>query len=156
MKKIFEEDMFSSLLEVLPAFTPQWEAFVAHWTPEPGKEDSIRTGRLPQYLLLGDLAKYLCDLLEAGETEDVAKALAVAERWITEGEHYVHEAAIVGLLEDMQNVCQRRKIPEENFLALMGPEGQFWWAKLNGFWNKTDTLEDERKFQPVKDGTLKP
>ena len=143
--KITRDDMFEPLLEALPQFRPAWENFIDEWTPKPGEYSDLPPGEYPNYLLLGDLAGYLCDLLEKDQTEDVVKTLAVAERWLLEGEHYVHEAAIVGLLEDLQGYCQRRKIPEEKFLALMGPEGQFWWNKLNGFWQKTDTLSDERK-----------
>jgi hypothetical protein len=155
--KITRDDMFEPLLEALPSFRPQREKFIEDWTPKPGEYSDLKPGEYPNYMLLGDLAAHLCDLLQNGQCEDIVKALAVAERWITEGEHYVHEGCIVGLLEDLKGYCHRRKIPEESFLALMGPEGKYWWAKLNGFWKKTDLLIDDR-VPPAKTGkgTLKP
>ncbi len=132
--------MFEPLLEVLPSFRPAWEAFVVEWTPRPGQYWEYEPGEYPNYLLLADLARHLIDLLEAGRLEDVSAALAVAEAWIVDGEHYVHEAAIVGLLEDLQNVMQRRSIEEARITDLLGPEGRYWWDRLNGFWSNREPL----------------
>jgi hypothetical protein len=137
-------DMFEPLLEVLPAFRPNWEAFVAYWKDNPNhQKDDPRD--LPNYLLLGDLADYLAERLLADDTDSVARALAVCERWLLEGEHYVQEAATVGLLEDLQNRAQRLDIAEERFTALLGPEGKHWWDKVNAFWNKGELLVDEKQ-----------
>jgi hypothetical protein len=142
---ITQYDMFEPLLEALPEFRPKWEAFVAEWKDNPNNLPKNDPRDLPNYLLLGDLADYLANLLEAGRIEEVRLGLAVCERWLLEGEHYVSEAAAVGLLEDLQNVCQRRKIAEERFTSLLGPEGKRWWDKVNAFWGKGELLVDEKK-----------
>ncbi len=87
------QNMFKPLLEALPEARPLWEAFVLQWkdVAEP-----------PNYLFIGDLASHLTDRLEAGSTREVVAGLAVCERWLTEGDEYVREAAVVGFIEDLQ------------------------------------------------------
>lgn len=145
---ITRHDMFEPLLEALPAFRPRWEAFVEYWRDNPSNGFKTDPRDLPNYLLLGDLADYLADLLLAGQIDDVSRALAVCERWLLEGDHYVQEAATVGLIEDLQNRAQRLKIAEERFTDLFGPEGRRWWDKVNAFWNKGELLVDETKLSP--------
>lgn len=141
---ITRHEMFEPLLEALPAFRPQWEAFVAEWTDNPhNRTDNPRD--LPNYLLLGDLADYLAERIQADDTDSVSRALAVCERWLLEGDPYVQEAATVGLLEDLQNRAQRFAIPEVRFTELLGPEGRRWWDKVNAFWSKGELLVDEKK-----------
>jgi hypothetical protein len=147
---IARNEMFEPLLEALPGFRPQWEAFIAEWTPKPGRYSELAPGEYPYYLLLARLADHLADLIEKDAPDDVGKALAVCERWLVEGDHYVKEAATVGLLEDLQNVTQRRGIPETRFTALLGPEGKFWWDKVNAFWSKGEGLVDERALSPER------
>jgi hypothetical protein len=79
------QNMFEPLLEALPEARPLWEAFVLQWkdVAEP-----------PNYLFIGDLASHLTDRLEAGSTREVVAGLAVCERWLTEGDEYVREAAV--------------------------------------------------------------
>ncbi|MGE0241778.1 MAG: hypothetical protein AB7S59_23895 [Parvibaculaceae bacterium] len=80
--------MFEPLLEALPGFRPTWQAFVDEWTDNPHNRGA-GPGDLPSYLLIGDLARHLADLLQAGQEDDVVRALAVAERWLMEGDAYV-------------------------------------------------------------------
>ena len=125
-------DMFVPLLQALPGFRPQWQAFVAEWTGNPHNAGGDPRD-LPNYLLLGDLADHLCDLMEAGQEADVAAALAVCERWIEHGDSYVANAALAGLLEDLENAAVRRRLDVERFTPMLGPRGRDWWEK----WTQT-------------------
>jgi hypothetical protein len=137
--------MMEPMLAALPALEPKWQAFVAEWRDNPYNTPKSHPDDLPNYLFLGDLAAYLADCMQEGDEESVRKALAVCERWLVEGEHYVSEAATVGLLEDLQNYAQRRNIAFARIEALLGPEGQRWWHKVNAFWSKGELLVDETK-----------
>ncbi|MGE0006305.1 MAG: hypothetical protein AB7S92_12000 [Parvibaculaceae bacterium] len=144
---ITRRHMFEPLLAALPGFRPAWQAFADHWT-DASRDRGAEPGDLPHYLLIADLARHLADLLEAGRQDDVRHALAVAERWLLEGDAYVKEAATVGLIEDLQNVAQRRGIAEDRFTVLLGPEGRHWWDKVSRFWSKGEHLVDERSMSP--------
>jgi len=66
--------------------------------------DAFSLGDLPLYLALGDFAWHLIGMLERGETASLPAVFAAVERLHAEGEHYVREAATVGLLEALQNL----------------------------------------------------
>jgi len=54
-------------------------------------------------LALSDFAKHLSGLLTEGNDQVLTRVFNVVERFIVEGDAYVSEAAIVGLIEDLQN-----------------------------------------------------
>ena len=140
---ITRKDMFVPLLEALPSFQPMREAFVAKWTDNPDNRFDA-PGELPEYLLLGDLARWLIDLHEQNKVDEVRLALSVVEQWLLEGDHYVQEAATIGFIETLQNNIEDDET-KQRFFELFGPEGQHWWNKLDRFWTKGEHLVDERK-----------
>lgn len=148
---IQRKTMFAPLIEALPSFRSMRETFVEKWTDNPGDHFDA-PGDLPEYLLLGDLARWLMDLLVAGNVEDVRIALAVVERWLLEGDHYVQEAATIGFIETLQNNIEDDET-RQRFIDLFGPEGQHWWRKLDQFWTKGEHLVDERKLSAAEQAT---
>lgn len=148
---ITRKSLFDPLLEALPSFLPMREAFVAKWTDNPSNHFDA-PGDLPEYLLLGDLARWLIDLLKAGKVEEVRLALAVVERWLLEGDHYVKEAATIGFIETLQNNVEDEET-RQRFFDLLGPEGQHWWKKVDRFWTKGEHLVDERKLPAEEQAT---
>lgn len=134
---IERKNMFTRLLEVCPAFRPTWEEFIVEWE---GHEDD-----LPYYLLLGDLARHLIAMLERGETERIRMAFQVVEEWHLEGEHYVKEAATIGLLEDLQNTgLHNDETSPEDFVEFLLPETRFWWFKVVDLWENGKLIIDDR------------
>lgn len=134
MGMLTRHNMFEPLLEALPEVRPLWTAFAREWNA---------ADELPNYVLIGDVARYLTDRLEAGSTREVIAGLAVCERWLIEGDAYVREAAAVGLIEDLQNLAQRRNLAEENWTSLLGPESRRWWEKVSDLWLKGKSLVDK-------------
>jgi hypothetical protein len=151
---ITRRDMFEPLLVALPGFHPTWQAFVDEWTDNPNNQFD-GPGELPNYLLLGDLARYLLELVDAGRTSDVERALRVVERWLLEGDPYVKEAATLGFIETLQNNLQHTGVPEAPLVSLLGPEGRLWWNKVNAFWDKGERLVDERPMPPAEQDVWK-
>lgn len=119
------ETMFEPLLVADPSFQTRWAEFLAEWRDEPP---------LPFYLALSALAEHLLHRLRNNDTNGFDRVFAVVERWHTEGDAYVSEAASIGLLEALQNLSGgsgRRSIHIEQWL---GPESRRWWDKLDRFW----------------------
>jgi hypothetical protein len=92
---ITKNDMMAVLLESCPSFRPQWQEFQTEWDDD--KND------MPLYIILADFARHLIGMVERGETTHLPSIFVAVERLHVEGEHYVREAATVGLLEDLQN-----------------------------------------------------
>lgn len=131
---ITRDQMLPLLVEACPSFAPNWREFVDEWKDK---------GDLPLYLVLADLAKHLVSKLAAGETEDFAAVFAVVERLHVEGEHYVREAATVGLLEDLQNTGIHKTTEPEQFRRFLHQQSERWWDKLYAFWEEGKLLTDD-------------
>lgn len=133
---IAKDDMMGVLLDACPAFAPQWEAFRDEWREE--------ADDLPLYLVLADFARHLIGMVERGETAGLPAVFVTVERLHVEGEHYVREAATVGLLEQLQNLnLHRNGTDPELFRPYLGPESVRWWDKLYRFWQHGELLTDD-------------
>jgi hypothetical protein len=123
------------MVEACPSFADTWSTFLEEWRAE--------VADLPLYLSLADLARHLIAMLERGETQTFGRIFGVVELWHSEGEHYVREAATVGLLEDLQNEGLHRTTKPEQFRRFLGPVSETWWDRLYEFWNEGTLLTDE-------------
>jgi hypothetical protein len=132
---ISKDEMMPVLLEACPSFNPKWQTFLDNWKDEDCE--------LPHYLALADFARHLIGMLERGETDTFPAIFAAVERLHLEGEHYVKEAATVGLLEDLQNDGLHTGTLPEQFREYLGPETTRWWDKLYRFWERGELLTDD-------------
>ena len=119
--------MFDPMLEACPSFRPVWEAFC---------DEAADHEPRPYYWALGDLAHHLVNHYKSGETDEFDAVFAVVERWHLEGEHYVKEAATIGLLEGLQNVSGNNDLDPDVFVTWLGPQSKKWWAELDAFWER--------------------
>lgn len=124
---INRDQMFEPMLAACPSFATAYQQFCADWKDEPGE--------LPHYIALGDLARHLIDMLREGDTANFQAIFHVVERWHTEGDAYVREAATIGLLEGIQNNAEHQGVDPAAFQPWLGPESKKWWDKLNRFWD---------------------
>jgi hypothetical protein len=131
---IVRENMFELLLEADPTFFDDWNTFVREWADQPP---------LPLYLALADLARHLVGKLETGDTTKFPEIFRVVERWHVEGEHYVREAATIGLLEALQNMNFHQGTAPEDFLPWLGPETLRFWKKVDDFWRYGILIRDD-------------
>jgi hypothetical protein len=130
--EIKKGEMTEVLLAACPSFQPTWDAFLEEWTDKPVD--------LPLYLVLADFARHLIGMLGRCETESFPAIFLAIERLHCEGDHYVREAATVGLLEDLQNTNQHSTTEPEQFREYLGPESDRWWEELIGFWERGEPL----------------
>ena len=133
---IGKNNMMPVLNEACPSFAPKWEEFQNKWRKE--------ADDLPLYIVLGDLARHLIGMVERGEVAGLPAVFAAIERLHVEGDHYVREAATVGLLEDLQNlILHSGGTDPEQFRPYFGPATAKWWDKLYGFWEHGKMLTDD-------------
>ncbi|MBH0239022.1 DUF7674 family protein [Methylobrevis albus] len=125
MAPITRDHMIETLLVADPSFHPHWTEFLAEWVDEPEP---------PIYVALGSLARHILECLEAGSSERLDAIFAVVERWHVDGDHFVREAATIGLLETLQNHTAESEVTLAAVKSRLGPESRRWWDKLDRFW----------------------
>ncbi len=111
------------IAETCPTFADKWE--------EHKKDYADEKNYLP-YVALGEFARHLIELEKQNQTSEFESIFKLVEKFHTEGEHYVREAATIGLLESLQN---NLGIDEKRFVKYLKPETLKWWNELNKFWN---------------------
>ncbi len=130
---ISKVDMFDPILEISEDFIPIWDKFVEEW-----KADEER----PLYLALADLARYISKLISESRTTELEDIFTVIERWLHEGDTYVKEAAVVGLLEDLQNTNIVGIGVPEQIETYLQPESKKYWLKLYEFWENGKIINE--------------
>lgn len=111
------------LLEACPSFQAAWE------------EHRRQHGDELLYIALGRFADHLLELYQQHRTEVFSAVAEVVERLQIEGEHYVQEAATIGLLEGIQNGWSGQKADPELFGRHLLPVSAKRWQSLNDFWS---------------------
>jgi hypothetical protein len=87
------------------------------------------------YLILGDFARHLLQLHREGRNEVFGAVMQVIERLHVEGDHYVREAATIGLLEAILNIWDHEGVNPTLFARYLLPVSAKWWQSLNDFWS---------------------
>jgi len=128
---ITKDNMIPRMLVALPSFQPKWDSFLNEW--KAATEDQLGDP-LPLYLLLAELAGHLIKKLEDGDSVELAAAFQEIEEWQVDGDSYVYEAAVVGVLEDLQNTHLHRSTTPDQFERFLGARSKISWAELNSFW----------------------
>ena len=144
-RMIAKNDMMPLLLDVCPSFMPTWESFQDEWRQE--------ADAAPLYLVLADFARHLIGMVERGEKAVLIAVFTAVERLIVEGDPYVREATVVGLLEDLQNLnLHPNGTAPEQILPYLGPASARWWGKLDRFWQHGELLTDDDGAAPAGGG----
>ncbi len=105
------------LVAACPSFASRWETYRA----------DAPWGRDLVYLDISEFVRHLENLLDAGRVDELPAVFDIVERLITTGEHYVQEAAVVGVLEDLRDVDEGQPFP------YFGPETAKWWREMKEF-----------------------
>ncbi len=132
--------MFPFLIEASPSFKDTWEDFLEEW-----KEEADKGEDLPYYLCLANFSRHIIELYLNNDGDTLEKAFSVIERFHIEGEHYVREAATVGIFESLQSNAERENIGGAVFEKYLLPETSYWWEKVYRFWEEGELLVDDRQ-----------
>ena len=120
---ITKEQVMPLFLAACPSFAPAWEEYRAS-NPDEGL----------LYIDMGELARHMVDLIKSNQTSEFPAIFDVIERLHIEGDHYVKEAATIGILESIQNVASNNGVDPQLFVSWLGVESLRWWRQLNDFW----------------------
>jgi hypothetical protein len=123
MVMITKEQVMPLLLNACPSFSKRWEEHRAFY-----EEEELL------YVDLGEFAHHLVELQQTSRTQEFPAVFEIIERMHLEGDHYVKEAATIGMLEGIQNVAGNSRVEPEEFLQYLKPESVRWWRQLNDFW----------------------
>ena len=116
------------LVRGCPSFADRWHEGLS--------DDYLDSnGTLLDYIALGDLARHLIDLYTDGKHAEFPAFFGVVERLHREGDPYVLNAVVVGLLEGIQNDAGHTNFDPNLFLKWCGPETKRWFDRLNDFWS---------------------
>ena len=123
------------MLKACPSFEALWIEHLEFVGDSPEPMD---------YIAISDLVRHLTSKLAKGETEEFKAVFAVVDQWLTQGDHYVKEAAIVGLLEDLQNTnLHTSKTQPDDFLPWLSTTAERYWEKVRDFWEKGILITDD-------------
>jgi hypothetical protein len=120
---ITRDQIIPLLLAACPSFRPVWEEHLADCDEE------------ITYAVLGDFARHLRHLHHQNQSGVFPAVAQVVERLHVEGDHYVREAATIGLLEAIQNVWGHEGTDPEMFARHLLPVSTKWWQSLIDFWS---------------------
>ena len=86
-------------LNASPSFAPVWEKYRAS-NPDEGL----------LYIDMDELSHHMVDLIKSNQTDEFPAVFEIIERLHIEGDHYVKEAATIGILESIQNVASNNGV----------------------------------------------
>lgn len=132
----------SLFLQTCPELTPAWELECRDWdlNPADGVDLNAATTAVlrpnPQlYVHLSRLIwEYLVTNYEAGRTHFFPALFDLVEQCIVEGDEYVSEWAVIGVLEDLQGAVLRKRLPDDTFFPWLGSQSKEAWSTLHQFW----------------------
>jgi hypothetical protein len=90
----------------------------------------------------GVIARYLVDSFERGDLSEFPAAFALLERCLIEGDDQAKELAVIGLLEDIQNVASHRSFGVVVFEPWLQPLSRTAWEELAESWRGVGSLAD--------------
>lgn len=135
---VTKDEMFAPMLAACPSFTPMWRQFLREGADASEVKSAYADGPL-YYIALGDLAQHIANLSSAEQTDEFPAIFAVVENWIADGDEYVSNAAVVGLLEGLQNQLMLSRLAGSKITHWLGQRTRVEWDALNAAWGSGPT-----------------
>jgi len=114
-------EAFEIIIATVPDFQPQYQKFLVDWQGED----------TPWYLAMGELAHYVVECYDRGDTGRYQQLFSEVERVLRNGDCEVQNLVWVGLLEDIQNIASHRSFGPDVFLEWLGPQSLMAWDQIN-------------------------
>lgn len=105
----------------VPDFQPRYQTFLADWQGED----------TPWYLAMGELAHYIVESYEQGNTAQYQELFSAVEHVLQSGDAEIQNLIWVGLLDDIQNIASHRSFGPDMFRAWLGPQSLVAWDEGN-------------------------
>ena len=94
MATITRTQMLPLLVEACPSYEADWKQFVTDYADDPGPFF---------YIAITQFSRCLSRALASGDRETMGRVFDLLERFITDGDAEVQEAAVVGIIKNLQN-----------------------------------------------------
>ena len=120
------------LLDACPSAEVAWHDHVEYWKPE-------ARGHFSDVAVF---AHHVVDAFDRGRTEEFPAFFQLLERMIVEGDQEVVDLAVVGLIEDIQNIASHWHFGYRVFEQWLGPKGKQGWAEIEAAWAGKSSLAE--------------
>ncbi len=134
MKTITRSQVLPLLLEACPSYEADWKKFTAEYADDP---DPFL------YVAIVQFAGHLSKVLAAGDGDSLGRVFNLLERFITEGDAEVQEAAVVGLVKNLQNADLHHGTAPDDYVPFLLPQTRRWWDKVRTFWTNGRLLTQD-------------
>jgi hypothetical protein len=114
-------EAFETLIATVPDFQPRYQKFRADWQEE----------ETPWYLAMGELAHYVVDMYEGGNTAQYKDLFSAIELLLRGADAELQNLIWVGLFEDIQNIASHRSFGAGVFRPWLGPQSLIAWDEVN-------------------------
>lgn len=132
-------DVVPAFLAACPTIGPAWQEYLTFWGDESDRGVFNDAGVVAHHLV----ASY-----ERGELSEFPAAFAVLETCLAEGDERVRELAMVGVIEDIQNIASHRVFGPSVFRDWLGPLSQAAWDEVVGWWNQLAEIKAAGHLEP--------
>jgi len=124
---IRRDDIMALFVNACPSFQEKWEGHLQDiWD---------RNSESILYTDLAEFARHLTELVIHNKLSELANVFGLVEKLLFEGDPFVQEAVVVGLIEDFQGGLERNGYDLKTFEKFLEPETQKYWTKVIKFWN---------------------
>lgn len=133
MATITRSQMFPLLVEACPSYEADWRQFLAEYADDPEPLT---------YIAIVQFARHLSQVLAAGDQESLRRVFDLLERLIVDGDAEVQEAAVVGIIKNLQNADLHHVTKPDDYRPFLLPESERWWGKVRTFWTNGRLLTE--------------
>ncbi len=124
---ILRDNVMALLIDVCPSFANMWEEHLQDiWDR---KSETIL------YTDFSEFARHLFSLIKDNHFDEFPKIFEMVEHLIKQGDSFVQQAVVVGLLEDFQNNLLSNKYELSLVEGYLKFETKKYWDKGIQFWN---------------------
>ncbi len=125
-------EIVPTLLAACPSANERWNDHLAFWgNDERGLYNDV-----------GVFAHHAVEKFARGETEEFAALFDAVEDMLQSEDDRVKDLAVVGLIEDIQNVASHRPHGYIVFVPWLGPRSREAWAEVDHAWDGVTSLPD--------------
>jgi len=142
-------DVVPAFIVACPSISPAWQQYLEFWHGEPERG---------HFNDAGVVAHHLVDSFERGDLSEFPTAFALLERCLGDGDQQAKELAVIGIIEDIQNIASHRPFGPSVFYEWLGPQSRSAWDDLCDSWRRIaeakaagllDSLPDQPSAPPV-------
>lgn len=122
---ITRSEILPLLADACPAYRSDYDRFRTEFADHPERF---------VYVGFTQFARCLSRAMAARDEQTMTRVFELLERFITEGDAEVQEAAVVGIIKNLQNVELHERTTPDDYVPFLRPETQHWWGRVKTFW----------------------